>query len=64
MARQQLDLDLDELMEQHGGYWGEHPDHPSCDWRFEVANEDTRMGYWEWVESRVIDAKGQISART
>jgi len=36
--------------EQHGGTWGEHPDYPVSDWQYEVANGDTRLGYWDWVE--------------
>lgn len=36
-----------------GGYWGEHPDYPVEDWRREVGNDDTRQGYWEWVESQL-----------
>lgn len=35
------------------GHWGEHPDHPVADWRYEVANDDTRSGYWEWVALRL-----------
>ncbi|QWE98138.1 MULTISPECIES: hypothetical protein [unclassified Cupriavidus] len=27
----------------------EHPDHPRSAWRSEVANDDTLLGYWEWV---------------
>lgn len=27
----------------------EHPMFPIADWRFEVANGDTRDGYWSWV---------------
>lgn len=30
-------------------YWGEDPEWPSRDWIFEVAEENTRLGYWEWV---------------
>jgi hypothetical protein len=30
-------------------YWGEHPNYPIADWQYEVANGDTRMGYWAWV---------------
>lgn len=33
-------------------YWDEHPGHPVGDWKAEVANGDTRMGYWDWAESR------------
>jgi len=34
---------------QPDDYWGEDPDYPLEDWRYEVANNDTRLGYWEWV---------------
>ena len=27
----------------------QHPDHPLPEWRCEVANGDTILGYWEWV---------------
>lgn len=41
------------LQQQHGGHWGAHPEHPVEDWMYEVANGDTREGYWEWVQRRV-----------
>ena len=34
------------------GVWGEHPHHPVEDWQYEVANNDTRLGYWDWVALR------------
>jgi hypothetical protein len=34
-------------------YWqDEDPDYPCDDWKYEVANDDTRLGYWEWVAAR------------
>lgn len=41
------------LKQQHGGHWGEHPDHPVDDWQHEVLGDETRLGYWEWVENRI-----------
>lgn len=38
-----------DLAKRHNGYWGEHPDFPVVDWQYEVANDGTREGYWEWV---------------
>lgn len=35
--------------------WAEHPDHPVADWQAEVANDDTRLGYWDWVAARLAD---------
>lgn len=40
-------------MTNHGGVWGEHPDHPVGSWMYQVANGDTRSGYWQWVESSI-----------
>jgi hypothetical protein len=37
------------------GYWGEHPKYPVEDWRYQVANNETRQGYWEWC----LDLKEQ-----
>lgn len=32
--------------------WAEDTTHPVEDWQFEVANDDTRLGYWEWVKAQ------------
>ncbi|QNL30597.1 hypothetical protein SEA_SPEEDDEMON_1470 [Gordonia phage SpeedDemon] len=34
-----------------GGWnnWIEHPDYPIEDWRREVWNDETRLGYGAWV---------------
>ena len=32
--------------------WDDDPDHPVADWQYEVANNDTRLGYWQWVEAQ------------
>ena len=31
-----MDDDLDNLIAQHGGYWGEHPKYVVADWQTEV----------------------------
>ena len=33
------------------GVWSDHPDFPSSDWKEEVANDETRLGYWDWVQN-------------
>jgi hypothetical protein len=43
--------DVQALIDKYG-YWGEHPEHALETWRYEVANNDTRMGYWDWVEAQ------------
>ncbi len=36
--------------EANGGYWnGEHPKALCADWKREVSEGETRMGYWEWA---------------
>jgi len=30
----------------------EDPRYPVADWRYEVTNGDTALGYWEWVGRR------------
>lgn len=32
--------------------WADDPAHPVEDWKIEVANDDTRSGYLDWVETR------------
>lgn len=32
--------------------WADDPAHPVEDWKSEVANDDTRLGYLAWVETR------------
>jgi hypothetical protein len=39
------------------GYWNEHPEYPVADWQYEVANGDTRKGYWEWVSAMLEPEK-------
>jgi hypothetical protein len=34
-------------------YWqDEYPEYPVCDWQYEVAEGNTRLGYWEWCLGR------------
>jgi hypothetical protein len=30
-------------------YWGQNVNFPVSDWQREVAQGDTRLGYWDWV---------------
>jgi len=42
-----------ELKQRHGGTWGECPMAPVRSWQAEVANGDTRRGYWDWVAAQI-----------
>lgn len=44
---------ISDLAARFGGVWGEHPRHPVADWQIEVANGDTRNGYWQWVMAEI-----------
>lgn len=35
--------------------WDEHPLYPLEDWKAEVANDDTRLGYLEWCAHKEDD---------
>ncbi|PWB80694.1 MAG: hypothetical protein C3F11_17250 [Methylocystaceae bacterium] len=47
-----------DVMARHGGVWGEHPNHLVALWIYEVANGNTRYGYWRWVAVRLGDGAG------
>ncbi len=34
------------------GHWNEHLEYPLADWKHEIANDNTRLGYWEWLFQR------------
>lgn len=42
-----------EALEALYSYWGEHPDYPRDDWRYECSNNDTGQAYWDWVEREI-----------
>ena len=51
-------LKLEELarvarLREDYGYWKEHPDFPTEDWITECDNNETRQGYWEWVDDQI-----------
>ncbi len=54
-----------QLLEVMMDNWQDDPDFPVRDWKYEVANDDTRLGYHEWVarkreeavENDALDAK-------
>lgn len=33
-------------------HWGEHDDHPVTDWKTEVTEDSTRLGYHDWVANQ------------
>ena len=47
------ELSAEQLRNKYGGNWEQHPDYPVEDWQYEVGNDDTRLGYWEWLAHRI-----------
>lgn len=43
----------ERLSEPYGGHWGEHPAYPPSEWVAAVVNDETRLGYWAWVEAEI-----------
>lgn len=42
-------------------YWDDHRNFPARDWQFAVGNGDTRLGYWDWVETKLEEwAEGEL----
>jgi hypothetical protein len=39
------------LSEKVENVWSSDDTYPRRDWRKEVANNDTNLGYWEWVQA-------------
>lgn len=56
-ARRQSHFDAEERVEElkayFGGMWANCPKYPVANWQHEVANDDTRLGYWEWVYHQI-----------
>jgi hypothetical protein len=55
-----MDKDYRELADEFGGWWGKHPNHPPSDWSAEVSENETRLGYWEWVSVKLEDADSDL----
>lgn len=34
---------------------GEHPDYPRADWRHEIIEDNTSLGYWHWVTHQLVN---------
>lgn len=44
-----------QLSSEHGGTWTEHSKYPLEDWQYEVANDETRLSYWDWVLQKLLE---------
>lgn len=55
MILDEVGLTANELADKYGTdhSWGEHPAFNRRHWKNEVANGDTQIGYWQWVQSEI-----------
>ena len=44
---------LEAWIASWGGWWGEHPSYPRQDWMDEAGENDTGLGYWDWVLNKI-----------
>lgn len=42
------------------GHWEEDSRFPLTDWKYEVGNDDTRLGYHQWVEVKRDNARTSV----
>lgn len=59
-----LAQEAEAIREEAGGFWEQHPSHSVEDWQSEVANGDTRLGYWEWVACQIEVAEHDHESTT
>lgn len=50
-----------KICQKWGGHWTEHPDFSESDWQYEVTNNDTREGYWNWVSNKIMQNKKETA---
>ena len=55
--KKQCTLDKQDVLD---AYWSSYPDYPVEDWKAEVANGNTRLGYWEWVHNKTKEKENVI----
>ena len=50
----------DEFPVMDADLWQQDPEYPLSDWQHEVSNNETRQGYWEWVNHQKGIAKEEV----
>lgn len=51
-ADNKTELQIAEGLKAHDA-WCEFPPYSRTVWRFEVSNEETQLGYWDWVVQQI-----------
>ena len=42
-------------------HWADNPAHPVRNWKYEVENDDTRLGYLAWVKARAEETEDEVA---
>ena len=45
-------LDISPEAQTYSDQWADDQDYPVSDWKYQIENNDTRRGYWDWVEAQ------------
>lgn len=48
-------MDSSRFRQKYGleaDYWGQDDEHSVSDWQAEISDNETRLGYWDWVEAQ------------
>src|SRR3546814_10527757 len=45
------------------GPWSRRAGHPLADWKYEISNDDTRLGYLDWIAAREANETGDTMPR-
>lgn len=55
---------IEGIITQHGDdLWAEVEQFPSSDWKAEVEDGSTRLGYWEWVAVKLEEVEIEVSTQ-
>jgi hypothetical protein len=52
MDHYEIEAHLEILFSSERGVWAEDAKYPLEDWQYEVANNDTRQGYRDWLYNK------------
>lgn len=55
MNHYEVETYLEKFFEKD--HWPSHPDFPVESWKYEVANDDTRLGYREYLYNNLIESE-------
>lgn len=52
-----------EKLGHNDNLWGEDNEYPRADWAMEVGQNDTSLGYWDWILHKLISAEEATLSR-